>query len=371
MLHFFYDEFNMDNLHKILNQINSLNISKNNIDELTLFFDYPIKMTLNFPKYKKNMIGSGVYEIVIDICYNKEILTKLIGKYDSKTITFIMNPNVRYLHYSPIGNTAKKCYIHKRGSFTLVYVINKENYPEDLILRITEEDTFDVNKYKQDIILNIKDNLPEYLYFGDFIVDNSGKKYFYSICRKYKVMDDMCKIKVIAGKSESTTLETFGNRWIFFNKLINFLVILETKNFLVNDLKMDNVGYDEKFNPVVIDYNFTTISQIISEINTHKCYKVNNKYNGTKHTISGFMTFIFALFFKSAYPNAITYIGKYQCLDFNYISGHLKNEQGQADVNKKYIDFLKMIILDNNGNGLIGKNIPTYKQIQLLINIIK
>lgn len=265
-----------------------------------------------------------------------------------------------------------KCDYYKKGSNTAVYIVKKNNIGEDLILRITINPNFEISKYRHDINLNIKNNLPDYLYYG--IINVPKKiKYHYSICKKYHVMNDMIKddYDYTTNIYNYTIIISFNDRWIFFQNLLKLLMHLELKDYLINDFKLDNIGYDDNYNPIIIDYDQDTINKEIKTM-TYQCHIIyNTTYVKSKSTLIGFTFFIFKLFFDKEF-NTWQWIQdkkiknrSHYCFNFNNFPNIFKLVGKKLDVPDKNFHILKNIIQYevNRNYGIVSKYPQTYQEI--------
>jgi len=308
-----------------------------------------IKLKTHNPKQidltLKKIFSGGYSSIVInEICNTTN--SKIIS--DDGTVEFIFNDAKN------ISLEENKCNYFKAGSFTAVYVVRKPNDNVDLILRITtieENILFDIKTYNDNIKIGIKNNLPDYLYCGILTVNN--KKYNYSIVKTYKVISDF-------------VYETLANRKLFFKKLLELLAMLENKNYFINDFKPDNIGYDDTFNPIIIDYDAKTITREREGPQTFWCNVT--KYPGTKLMIDGFVAFIFALFFNDPFWDEPWNVNGCHSM---YICGIIeakKNLHKNPEVDQEYFDFLKDLIITNSTKGLLSNNPPTFNEVLNIYN---
>ena len=301
----------------------------------------PINMDFTLHKL---MVGGNSIDVINGICNTNN--SKIIA--DNKSIEFIFDDD---------KNTAligENCNYFKAGSYTAVYVIKEPNNDVNLLLRLTTIDSgimFETDAYNDNKKLDITKNLPDYLYYG--ILNVGEKKYNYAIVKIYKVMDDML-------------LENINNRKLFFRKLLQLLMKLESKNYLINDLKPDNIGYDVEFNPVIIDYDSKTITQEIG--NTQSFWCPRYLYDGPKQMIDGFIAFIFLLFFKSPFLVEPWFVN---ACHSRFICGIMeaKNElESLEDVDFEYFDFLKNLIITDEKRRMLSYNIPTFAEILKIYN---
>ena len=335
----FYHQMNNNNTHIKQSSINTGKTSKdaNNIlNTNEIMAHNPTKIDLMY----KKIISGGTSGVVIDgICDTTN--AKIFSKDMSVEYKFNDTKNVSLLFGT--------CNYFKAGSYTAVYIVNKPNDSTDYILRVTTIDSdilFDIKTYNENKKLGIRNNLPDYLYYG--ILTANDIKYNYSIVRIYKVIDDL--------KNES-----IDNRKLFFKKLLELLALLESKGHLINDLKPDNLGYDDKFNPVIIDYDATTVSKIVADVQTFWCSKIT--YTGSKQMIDGVVSFIFALFFDGVFWTEPWHV---EGCHSRYTCGIIeaKNELiKKPDVDQEYFDFLKNLIIIDSEKGMWSNNPPTFNEI--------
>jgi len=296
--------------------------------------------------YYSHMSGGNSNEIINKICYKQNNNSGIsdIGK----TITFLFNTKQNNKKHTD-------CNFYKAGTYTAVYIVNKPNNNEDFIMRVTERPSLDIEKYKKDIDLEIKENMPDYLYYGPFLVKD--KQFYYSIGQKYNTIDDLIK-------------ESFDKRKIFFHNLLKLLSKLQNKTYLINDFKPDNIAYDKRYNPIIIDYDPKTIDTKTDILGpqTFYCFR-ETRYKDTKQTIDGFVYFIFKLFFIDAFTKIpVMYNPQTRCHEMNTprkMRDKIKTIKANNDVPLDFFGFLKNIIIDDTYSGLFGNDaiVPTYQDI--------
>ena len=368
------------NLIDILSSINHIQNIKALIDTLTIeptysFYPKSLKPThdpveLNL-LYMHQSTGGGIsIDTIQEICLSDgDYLT------DKKhTIRFNFVNNTTLLTTAEYKHSKySNCKYYKKGSGTAVYLILKDKNTEELILRVTQKTPdyppFSKSTYDNNKTLGITQNLSDFLYYGILNVTPKGYnpglydfKYNYTIVRKYKVIEDLQK-------------GSYDNRKIFFKKLIQLLITLEKHNYIINDFKPDNMGYDDDYNPIVIDYDAATINMNREGPQTFDTNKITigtiTPYSGTKQTIAGTVVFIFVLFFVNefwAYPWAIpyqTYTGtRHHSTNPQIISNYVATLQKKSDVPDNDFKILKeMIISGDKQKGLFSLNPPTYQQL--------
>jgi len=218
-----------------------------------------------------------------------------------------------------IQNTNESTYLGK-GSYTGVFAIKQiteslqlprnNNINETLILRITEE-PFNLNKYLSDN--NIINNIPYAYYYGKITINNITS-YNYLITKKYNIFTD-----------ENIKILSIQNKKLILYDLVSCLSILEQHKYIINDLKTANIGYDENFRVILIDYDEITIvmSDSPEYLNTYEpafvfiLYYSLDKYYDEKYlkdnfnkpaiksklSVNGFVDIILQLFFTIIIKN--------------------------------------------------------------------
>jgi len=334
-----------NNITYLLNNIGYLQILKSHINRILSENENdhkPIYMEMIFHSQMGGVLQAS--QIIKNICYKR---INNSGFSDAKKeITFFLNKT---------QNSNKdniNCNFYKAGALTAVYIVNKPNDDEDFIMRVTDEQTVDINKYNFDINLGIKENIPNYLYYGPFKV--GYERYNYSIGQKYNIIDDL-------------RIETFDKRKLFFHNVLKLLSKLQNKNYFINDFKPANIAYDKKYNPILIDYDPKTVDNKTDfRVQTFLCYK-HPRYAGTKQTVDGFVFIIFKLFFIDAFEQyPFMYDPPTRCHEIGNDKGmrnKIETLKAMIDVPLDFFEFLKNIIIDNKFNGLFGNNVPTYQDI--------
>lgn len=338
-----YDRY--ENIQKIRFKIgNELSHNPKNID-------------LTFVKNTKTGGGEETepaYITISEICYHNTDNSALINNQEGIQFNFIKDKNVNIIKKDSIN-----CNFYNRGAMTAIYLVNKkDNLLEHLILRVTKIPNLDLQKYNEDKGLDIIENLPDYLYYGKLFFENDKREqltYHYSIVKKYRVIENLVK-------------EPFETKKIFFEKLLKLLVNLEGKDYLINDLKPENIGYDKDFNPIIIDYDEGTVSKNIKGAQMFWCYhKFPQIYSGVKNQIDGFISFIFYLFFEDTYWKEPWWSDN-RCHhnDVAFIKSSVEKLKKKPSTPDNYFTFFKYMILNHNGEGLFANDpnkIPSFKQI--------
>lgn len=324
--------------------------------------------------------GGSSTDTIVDLCNTVgDLLEDPTHKY---TFTFVDDQNKQILdgyHYKPLN-----CHYYNKGTNTAVYIIRQSGNPEDLVFRVTghpesgttlDAISFDINTYEDNKNLGITQNLTDFLYYGT-LTGTSRRPYYtnpfkhnYAIVKKYGVIQD---------------LQTKGYmyRKLFFKKLIQLLITLEKQDYLINDFKPDNIGFDKDYNPIIIDYDATTISKLIQGPQTFHTnlitYGTKQPFLKTKQTIDGFVAFIFILFFADyektflAYPwmlpSQISYTEiKHHATNPKVIYDAIGTVQKLNDVPDDDFTLLKQMIISSPKpyvyEGLDSENPPTYEQL--------
>lgn len=162
-----------------------------------------------------------------------------------------------------IGNST---YLGKGGSTAVFAILNKSNC--QFILRIEEQKTTnDLNKFieqwKEDKIL-FPQNIIEIYAYGVAMVNNIPIG-TYTITDKYNDFDKLLNLNL-------------SQKNIFTANMLKFLVALNEHNIYYRDFKLPNIGFDEKFNFIVLDYDNITLIRKNSSFFTDclNLYKITN-----------------------------------------------------------------------------------------------
>jgi hypothetical protein len=205
-----------------------------------------------------------------------------------------------------LKTTPESIYLGK-GSNTLVMSIQHvgnvhELDNKKLIIRITDSEVFKPEKYVHDVQL-VGHCIPKVYMYGKLIY-NQQKIYGYVICKKYHVLND----------ADIQQIRT-QDKQLILNDLVKCLDKLQKAHYVLWDLKIQNIGYDDQYNCIIIDYDETTILEesVPPHANTYypaylyiKYFSFNGKYDDTtlkshimlnKVSANGLADVILALFF--------------------------------------------------------------------------
>jgi hypothetical protein len=196
----------------------------------------------------------------------KSLDETVMFKYDQTINTKILNGSM-YLgkgsNTTVISVTQQKGLVHLNG--------------QSFVIRITEPTTqFNNLKYTSDKQL-LGHHIPDAYYYGKLhCLEN--KVLNYVVVKKYNVFDSQT----------ISNMRIHEKRNILYD-LINCLTIIQDNNYVLWDLKIDNIGFDNNFKCILIDYSDDTIMKI-----DNKFYLASNTY--------------YPSYFYIAY---ISFIGKY------------------------------------------------------------
>jgi len=174
------------------------------------------------------------------------------------------NSTNKYIGYKIIDNdnTKKKCgsnYLAK-GTYQAVFKVSQMENLENIsnkkyILKIQEEN-YDMSKYVIDkkLLANKSSILPKIILYGD--ITCNGIIYHYIITEIYET--DFNKLNLSQKKK-------------LMCNLIKILAFLQNKQYIINDLKIANIGYKNN-KIIIIDYDNFTITNFYNReesINTY------------------------------------------------------------------------------------------------------
>lgn len=235
------------------------------------------------------------------------IVYKCVASFDNKYVFHYDRSNTK------TSNNSK--YLGKGSNTVVMSMIQhtgqKELDGKTFVMRVTElNETIKIQKYIEDRNLCGR-YIPSLYYYGILHCDG-GVKLNYVISQKCEVLS-----------KNNIEKMTFENKKTFLKDLIECLVILQKYGYVLWDLKIDNIGYVNGYECVIIDYDEKTIlpEKLGLSTNTyyptyyyfglsfHKKYSneiilQNMKYD--KFPIAGLADVILNLFFKIKRENIIT-----------------------------------------------------------------
>ena len=207
---------------------------------------------------------------------------------------------------SKIHNKSK--YLGKGGN-TIVMSIKQTRGSNEFnntyfVIRITDiHNHFNLNKYLDDVSVCGR-YIPRVYYYGTlYCADNVQLKF--AIVQKCNVFST----NVIENMSDT-------EKQLFLADLLNCLILIQKNNYVLWDLKIDNVGYVDNYKCVLVDYADDTIldSSLFGTTNTYyptymylNYFSFGNAYDSTKLRsgiyfekipVAGLADIILNLFFK-------------------------------------------------------------------------
>jgi len=318
----------------------------------------PILVDLTYYPNSNIQNGGSIELYIIELCMNLNNNPYIEGIHNDKNIKFTFSEDNK-------KKIIQKCLVYAYGSYTAVYIINDETNNE-FVLKLPV--IFDVDKYIEDQNLGFIDNLPTFYYYGNlhYYKISKGKQIKaikpirYAICKRYPDIITLRKLD-------------FNKRIIFFGNLINLLYKIEGLNKYINDLKPANMSYDVNFNPIIIDYDKTTIYNTTKDIPNSYAYCYENhksKFTEKKIMLDGFSLFIFLLFIdKPSYPDSFNEsiwhlhrsIDVKKCIVNIDNLRELQKEESVPDI---FFKFIKEILIDSDNKGLYGDKEIMFNEIK-------
>lgn len=253
---------------------------------------------VNNENYKYLQNGNIRFEFADKTINNKKIIDRIInnGKRSRDNEGYV---ETEITHYYASGN-------HQA-----VFIIKDLNTNENYVFKIRDMSMFDKNQLKRFLEISknkylkdieyVKANIPILYYYGRIFKDGDTKNCIYNITKIYQT---------------NFNVLDFNQKYIFFKKLLEALIHLQKYGFYLKDLKLENLGYDSGLNPIFIDYDLKTISNIetdtilgetffpfyIMNEMSQKDWKVirhlEDKNKQNKISVIGLCDVIFNLFYK-------------------------------------------------------------------------
>ena len=235
-----------------------MNETKNNIDIIMpIKIDLIMSDTDHYDNHDNHdisvtskIIGGGLPEHDIEDLNNNRY-KYLLSHPNNKQINFI---------YDTVKNkqiTSKSTYLGK-GSHFAVFAIKNIYDDKHLILKVYDNVEWNMEDFVNQHIDNkklFKHFIPDILYYGNIgrLTKNGNMTNF----------DKIDSYIISATYNTNLNLLSFDNKKNVLNSLITSLILCKSYNYYVYDLKYVNIGYDDKYNCVIIDYDANTIIQYL------------------------------------------------------------------------------------------------------------
>lgn len=178
----------------------------------------------------------------------------------------VTSPDKKYTFYYDQSNTKElnnSRYLGKGSNTVVMSIIQSSGLlklnNKQFVMRVTElTDKFNVTKYIEDKNL-VGRYIPDAYYYGILYCD-AGVKLSYVIAQKCEVFT-----------KEKIQQMVYFHKHSFLRDLLECLTVLQNNNNVLWDLKIDNVGYVDDYNCVLIDYDDKTIlpATHLSNVNTY------------------------------------------------------------------------------------------------------
>lgn len=177
--------------------------------------------------------------------------TKINDNYDSNIVVF--------------------SYYFSNGATTAIFGIinvseNKLFQCSELLLKVSDYAPIEyfINCWKNDK-LKYSDNITDIYLYGELF--NKAGKYLgdYVVVKKYNTFENLTIKKnkdCLNNLSKRKTLEFYKMKLKLLESLLELCVLIHRNGNFLRDLKLENMGYDENFNAVIIDYDCVTILPI-------------------------------------------------------------------------------------------------------------
>lgn len=206
----------------------------------------PLNINLNVYTSDKEPLKSSKYHIKNILKFiNNEFNYKIKSYSNEYFFTFPRNKNpIKYKEF----NTTQ-AYFLNHGSNSVVFIIETKEH-EYKILKISQNE-FDVEKY-----LKLKnlfyDNIPNVYFYGSLFNEHFEEYYEY-------IITDIIK-------TNFNILE-FDSKYLYLKNLTKLILNFHENQYIFNDLKLSNVGYDNNFNVVIVDYENFTVFHFDDDLN--------------------------------------------------------------------------------------------------------
>ena len=185
--------------------------------------------------------------------------------------------NFKYKIIANANNRDKFAPLHAMGMYTAIYKLQNAKHKNDntkYILRLYERDTtinnlhlFDTEKIRKEYNLFNKYLIKIY-HYGSTILEN--KSFDYIITKEYNVVeyDNYNSISNLTNK----------NKFKFLYNNVKMLYDLQKNNMFHGDYKIENIGWDENMNIVLIDYDYDTLQEVSKNNKTFRTNRAGYVY---------------------------------------------------------------------------------------------
>jgi hypothetical protein len=277
----------------------------------------PIKLDLQLTNHNMNG-GNGVHPNRILRTMNNLTYKYVIGKDANQ------NEYVFYFNDDNTKTFKNNSKYLGAGDNTAVFVIEckkPDDFQKNIVLRVSGREYDNkkfIIKYNNDVSV-VDQALPKILFYGelkDHLGNSFEPSYKHTIMLKYMTNFDILSAH---------------NKLLILKSLLHTLIKLDEAGYFLFDLKLDNIGYDNEYNCILIDYDMDTLVKY--KKGAHEYIPDDLKYVGTyiplyvmksmqdlerdghnkligskydKFSVAGIATIIVDLFFKPIqYINAI------------------------------------------------------------------
>ena len=245
---------------------NSINLLNKTIDNFLATLYWRNKFIILKPEYKPDYIYKGgviaesdkIWPIIQNIFSNNGNQLKLCGMYGDKDVVItILNPKIlNYKDEEPIFG---------RGSYTAVYLVDVQG--TNFILRLTKK-----TKYH---ILYLKKILSEYIIYNKNLIEiilhgviQTKKENITCISTDlndtFKITNFDFNYVITKRYNSEQNLHLFShkNRYTILMNLLILLQKMYTRGEFHADLKLSNIGWNNSFDIILIDYDQFTIKSV-------------------------------------------------------------------------------------------------------------
>jgi len=196
---------------------------------------------------------------------NSQELFDDINSVDNNDYIESTDRSIKYI-FKNNQNKYKNIHYFDKGISSIVFTIEKENDPQKYVLKISK-DKFPKDKYISDSNISqiIQESLPIIISYGELLyktveqlLPNSNQV----INKLYSDTDsqdnfNVCYYYISPEYKDHKFLIAmpYEKKYSFTIKLLELLENVSDKKYLIDDLKIKNIGTDDKFNIILIDYD--------------------------------------------------------------------------------------------------------------------
>ena len=309
----------------------------------------------------KNFDTSKINANVLEIMDNKRKVLYILSGKDNKKENKIYGSTFTHLNLN-------------RGAQTSIYLITEHNTNVQYVLKLTgfpndyTNNQELIDKYRGDLTIpDIQKNLIDIKFYGKISVpvyEGTTCTFDYIIVPKYHTFDDH-------------NLHTPLEKYDFLRKLAIFVRTLQLNNWILPDLKLQNIGFDDSGEIILIDYDIEAIYDSKKNLpGSGYTYRSSSCVKNENYNYYSFAMVVVAFFHEEFYLTIWKCIFNdlnkrvYECNDLKEEIVEFDKELIKLDIDTCENNMYYMVIIKECVNNNMSRNIASFQQIIYIIQQI-